>query len=421
MMSCSSRHRLLASNLLLSGGKLWRNPLVEVDGEGRIVSVRVDGEVGECEGVTGSLVDRSAMTGSLVDRSAMTGSLVDRSAMTEFYSGIMMAGFVNAHTHLELSYLRGAIEAGGGFAEFASQIGRQRGQFTQSERLKALQLAQLELEREGVAGVGDIVNGETSYEIKASGRGAIEYRNFAELFGLRTTDMEGVEGLLKRERTSATPHSLYSLNDPIIREIAASGDRSTPLSIHFMESEQEQQLYDRSGALYDWYERSGFECDFLGYSSPAERLISVVPADRSVILVHNCCVTQRDIDLIMSHFTAPVYWCVCPRSNRYISNSVPPLDLLRRGGLNICVGTDSLASNWSLSIVEELRAMASVPLVERLDWATRIGAKALALNDLGDIEVGKRPRINTLSGIDYEALELTERSRVTCIVPSKTE
>lgn len=400
-MSCSSRHRLLASNLLLSGGKLWRNPLVEVDGEGRIVSVRVDGEVGECEGVTGSLVDRSAMT--------------------EFYSGIMIAGFVNAHTHLELSYLRGAIEAGGGFAVFASQIGQQRGLFTHEERLRALRLAQLELEREGVAGVGDIVNGETSYEIKGSGRGAIEYRNFAELFGLRSVDMKGVEGLLTRERTSATPHSLYSLNDPIIKQIAASGDRSIPLSIHFMESEQEQQLYDGSGALYDWYERSGFECDFLGYSSPAERLISVVPADRSIILVHNCCVTQQDIDLIMSHFKAPVYWCVCPRSNRYISNSAPPLDLLRRGGLNICVGTDSLASNWSLSMIEELRAMDGVPLVERLDWATRIGAEALSLSDLGDIEVGKRPRINILSGIDYEALQLTERSRVACVVPRKTE
>ncbi len=381
-MNCCSNRRRIASNLLLSGGELLRSPVVELDESGLIVSIESD--VAE----------------------------VDRSTMTEFYSGIMVAGFINAHSHLELSYLRGAIESGGGFAKFASSIGAVRDRFSIEERLRAVAVAEAEMEREGIVAVADIVNGETSFEAKAKSKGRIEFRNFAELFGLKTTDMSAVESLLKFPNTIATPHSLYSLNDPVLREIANGGDRSQPLSIHFMESESEQQLYERRGALYEWYERAGFECDFLHYSSPAERLVSVVPKDRSVILVHNCCVEQRDIDVVMSHFTAPVYWALCPRSNMYISGLKPPVDLLRRNGLKICVGTDSLASNWSLSILDELRQMESVPLVERLDWATRIGAEALGLSSLGDIEIGRRPHINILSGIDYGAMQLTDQTKL---------
>ncbi len=375
--------------MLLHGGHLYYNPVVEVDARGVICSV-------ECD-------DAPAQS---------AGAQRDRSVCTEFYSGVMLAGFVNAHSHLELAYLRGAIEAGSGFAGFASKIGMVRDKFTQEERLKAVAEAEAEMEREGIVAVGDIVNGETSYMAKARANNRLQYLNFAELFGLRTHDLSAIEPLLKYPNTVATPHSLYSLNDPIIKQIANSADRNTPLSIHFMESTSESQLFSREGSLYEWYQRAGFECDFLHYGSPAERLVSVVPRDQKVMLVHNCCVEQRDIDLIMSHFTAPVYWVVCPRSNEYISGVHPPLDLLRRNNLNICVGTDSLASNWSLSIIEELRLMGEVPLVERLDWATRIGAEALGFGDLGDIEVGRSPHINILSGIDYEAMQLTPTTRL---------
>ncbi len=391
-MSYCPGHRRLASNLLLSGGQLWRNPLVEVDGDGTIVRVDVD-----------------------VER-------VDSSVMTEFYSGLMVAGFVNAHSHLELSYLRGAIEPGCGFAGFASQIGAIRGRYSDDERHRALRQGAMEMEREGIVAVGDIVNGESSYMVKGRGGGSgsdsgIRYRNFAELFGLGCSDMGAIESLLRHESTTATPHSLYSLNDPILRDIVAhGGGDGGVLSIHFMESESEQQLYDGVGSLHDWYSRMGFECDFLGYGSPAERLVALVPADRSVMLVHNCYVTQRDIDLIMSHFRAPIYWVLCPRSNRYISGIKSPHEILRRNGLRICVGSDSLASNWGLSMLDELREMRGVPLLESLDWATRVGAAALGFSGLGDIKVGYRPGINVIAGLDYDGFALTQNSKVTRII-----
>jgi cytosine/adenosine deaminase-related metal-dependent hydrolase len=130
------------------------------------------------------------------------------------------------------------------------------------------------------------------------------------------------------------------------------------------------------------------------------------------MLIHNCAVTQRDIDIVMGHFTAPVTWVLCPRSNRYISNTVPPIQLLRKNGLSIAIGTDSLASNETLSMVREMAEIKDVPLEELLRWATINGAKADGSDcALGTIEVGKIPGIALLTGVNLHSLSLTESSR----------
>ena len=214
-----------------------------------------------------------------------------------------------------------------------------------------------------MAAVGDVANGESTFAVKA--RSAIRYRTFAELFGLQSTSTAPVDGLLRHAATSLTPHSTYSVPDALFRRICSGGD--APLSIHFMESPAEEALYRGEGELAAWYAERGWRCDFLHYGSPVERLVGSVPPTRSVLLVHNCCVTQRTIDRVTAHFTAPVWWCLCPGSNRYISGLRPPVELLRANGLNICVGTDSLASNGALSLVDELRLLGDgVPLAERL-------------------------------------------------------
>lgn len=339
--------------------------------------------------------------------SVSTYSYVDGLENTEFYSGVLIPGFVNAHCHLELSYLQGLIPPYQGFAAFARKIGEVRAEATLDQRLRAIEIADLNLRGEGVVAVGDILNGDSSMNCKS--KSPIKYRNFGELFGLRTTSIEGMKWIEDYSDSSITAHSIYSLNDALFREIAMR-DMNTPLSIHFMESPAEAELFEHRGRLWDWYESVGFECDFLHYGSPAERIVQSVPAERSVILVHNCCVTQRDIDIIMGHFSAPVYWALCPCSNDYISHLKPPVELLRANGLNICIGTDSLASNESLSMMRELSALGDLPLGELLDWATRQGARALGFDELGKIEVGCSPGINILSGIDYKTLSLTSSS-----------
>ena len=106
----------------------------------------------------------------------------------------------------------------------------------------------------------------------------------------------------------------------------------------------------------------------------------------------------------MNHFTVPVYWVLCPRSNKYISGAVPNVsELLMKNNLNICIGTDSLASNHSLSILEELKCFDSVPLEQLLRWATYNGAAALGVKPRGIINI---------CGAVLERMKLTEKSAV---------
>ena len=342
---------------------------------------------------------------------------LDSMAGVEFYSGILCAGFVNAHSHIELSYLRGAIAEGEGFAAFAESIGKVRGNYSEEERLAAIEVADREMWQEGVDAVGDIVNGSTSFAAKAAS--PIHYHNFVEVFGLRECNLDRQKALLNYPNTTLTPHSIYSVQDTPFREVC-SVDRERPLSIHFLESSGEKSLYEGHGSLHDWYSKVGFECDFLHYGSPAERIVASVPRERSVLFVHNCEVTQSDIDVLSHHFTAPLYWVLCPRSNNYISRLEPrSVELLRKGGanINICIGTDSLSSNWSLSMVEELRMFHDIPLVELLQWATINGARALGIADkYGSIEVGKRSGVVNITGVDLESFTLTPAAKARRVI-----
>ncbi len=331
----------------------------------------------------------------------------------EFYAGILIPAMVNAHCHLELSYLHGQIEPRGGFAAFAAGMARTRNLFSEEERLDALRRVDEAFWNEGIAAVGDIANGITAFATKE--QSPIRYRTFAEVFGLRTTSTEPLEELLQHPETSLTPHSTYSLQDDIFRSVCAKGE--APLSIHFMESSGESELYEGRGALHDWYASQGWECDFLHYGSPAERIVASIPAGRSVIFVHNCCITQRDIDIIMNHFAAPVYWALCLGSNDYISGLKPDIDLLRRNNLNICIGTDSAASNTSLSMMAEMKLFKGIPLEELLTWATANGADALGYGDkLGRLAIGQRCGLAVIDALDYEQQTLTEHSTCRRIV-----
>ncbi len=370
--------RRIAAHYLIDRGVVRLRPVIEADDEGRIVSV------GEWDRLDGD-------------------------ASTEFYAGALCAGFMNVHCHSELSYLRGAIPRGSGFAGFACAIGQVRGGFTADERRRALQAADSRMWHDGVQAVGDIVNDDSSFDVKSRSR--IVYRNFAEVFGLNA-DTSTARELLRRPNTSLTPHSTYSLQDGPFRAIASDG--SAPLSVHFMESPDEAALYRGEGALADWYGRMGWTCDFLGYGSPAARIAASVPSDRRVILVHGCCASEEDMQIVDDHFTTPVAWALCPRSNLYISGLRPPVELLRRRRASVCIGTDSLASNDSLSMLEELKSLPEVPLPEALTWATLNGARALGIEaEAGSVEVGKRCGLVLIENIASRGGEprLTSESR----------
>ena len=109
------------------------------------------------------------------------------------------------------------------------------------------------------------------------------------------------------------------------------------------------------------------------------------------------CVSQGDIDAA-TQVMKNVYWAVCPLSNIFIHEALPPIDLMRANKLAITVGTDSLSSNDDLDMVKELYCLHSnfpdVPMAEMLEWACLNGARFLAKDDvLGSLAPGKRPGI----------------------------
>ena len=370
--------RKIAAHYALIGGELRRNIVICVDDNRQIVAIDEVASLDSC-------------------------------ASVEFFPGILIPGMINAHCHLELSYLHGAIVEGSGFASFARAIGAVRNNFSTEERLRAASVADAVMWEQGIEAIIDIANDELVMPIKTRSR--IEYLTLFEAFGLTTQQLDNHRDMTSKwAQSSITPHSTYSLQDGIFRSAVKANN--TTLSIHFLESKDEVELYHNEGSLHQWYDRMGWECDFLHYATPAERITASITPEKRVVLVHGCEATAIDIERISTHFTTPATWALCPESNRYISGSKPPVELLRTKGAKIAIGTDSLASARELSMVENMRLMGDVPLTELLRWATKNGAEAMGLDaKLGSIEVGKKPGIVLLENCDLHNLRLTPESR----------
>jgi cytosine/adenosine deaminase-related metal-dependent hydrolase len=135
------------------------------------------------------------------------------------------------------------------------------------------------------------------------------------------------------------------------------------------------------------------------------------------ILVHNSFTSAEDIAIVKKQMPN-TFWCLCPNANQYIEQTMPPIDLLRSGGANIIVGTDSYASNWSLNILDELKTIQKhnphIALEEMLGWATLNGASALQMDKhLGSFEIGKKPGLVLIENlIDGKHLNTASSKRI---------
>ena len=375
--------RRIASHYALVNGRLERNIIVDIDDHGTITAVeRYDN--------------------------------IDREAHVEFYPGILIPGMINAHCHLELSYLRGAIAEGGGYATFASEIGRVRGNYTLEERLHSAKIADATMWELGIEAVADIANDDLVMSIKESSH--IEYKTMFEFFGLNNHDTTTLETLASQYRdASVTPHSTYSVQEQEFNHIC---EKYKPLlSLHFLESENEALLYEHKGSLMEWYNRMGWECEFLHHKSPAQRVANCVAKDSRLLLVHATCATKEDITTIEQALPNSATWVLCPESNRYISNLCPPVAMLEEMGANIAIGTDSLASARRLSMVDNMLLLGDVALERLLCYATINGAKALGIEATkGSIAVGKQPGLVILEGVDYQTMRLSAEAHTYRIV-----
>ncbi len=326
-------------------------------------------------------------------------------------NGILSPGFINAHCHLELSHLKGAIPTQTGLSEFVKQIVPKRAA-PQEIIDAAIEAAENEMLQNGIVAVGDICN--TADTIAAKTKGKLAYYNFIEIYGLdpllAAQKMEaGI--VLQNEyinnglKAVVVPHAPYSVPAALLQLLAAAyGSHS--VSIHNQETKAENDFFENKiGDFVDMYARVGVDLDFFTPTKTTS-LQSVLPylgAAAKTIWVHNSFTALSDINAVHTTST-DAYWCLCPSANQYIENTMPPVQLFREQHANILVGTDSYASNWSLNMLDELKKIQAhnpeLPLSEMLTWITSNGARALQMEDqLGRIEKGKKPGLIVIKAL----------------------
>lgn len=374
---------------------------------------------------TGEVLKRGVVScdnsGKIIDVSD-TGGMLTETPATPFYNGIIVPGFVNCHSHIELSDMKGLLSRGTGLGQFIGEV-REKRNPSQEEALKAIKQADRDLYRSGTSALADICNTSLSFDIKDNS--TLKYINFLEVFGVDPSKaskrIEEIIALKEEADTYSTPsyivpHSVYSLSKTLFKELSVLIRGNDITSIHFLESPQERELLENlDGELMASYMRMGMGREDIKDRVPDHlfALTNYLPDEGNIILVHN---TFASTDIIGKMQERPgVYWCLCPGSNIYIEDSLPPVDELLRRSATIVLGTDSLASNTSLNLLEELKTLQkhfiSPGLPELITWATGNGARALKLDDLGTIERGKTPGLVLIEDCDLDKLRLTDKSR----------
>lgn len=355
------------------------------------------------------------------------GTVSDISAEENFYDGALVPGFVNTHCHLELSYLKGKFRKGTGMAGFIDQINAMRDTSSMEKKKADIEYWMDLMWRRGVSAMADISNCSDTFECKS--KSPLYTRTFLEVFGTEPEDCGKVmSDVLELQKVAEgyhldaapTPHACYTMSPELVTAVSREGLKSGFLSYHSEETqEEEDMLISGAGAMWENRKAAGMSVPpVTGKSSLLyfiDRLKAAHPApfDEHILLVHECCMNDEGAKAV-KEVMRNAYIALCPCSNIFIHNALPPVEMMRKQGLKLTVGTDSLSSNDDLDIVRELYCLQEnfpdVPLAEMFVWASRNGAEFLGKNELGVIDEGKRPGIVFIDHLSKDG-KLTSASK----------
>lgn len=364
-----------------------------------------------------------------------------RSQDIQEFKGIICPGFINTHCHLELSHLKGAIPEKAGMAGFIKNILAKRPGFTRTQVLEAIIYAEQEMINNGIVAVGDISNDESTFEQKS--KSPLKYHTFFEVFDLNPSHAQDTfEEALKLQaklrsispsvQSSIVPHAPYSVSFELFKLICDHASKNNSIiSYHNQESLSESELLiNKNGAIAELFAAMGINPDYIpktGLNSLRSTLINF-SRNNKTLLVHNTYTSKEDILWAKNYFTGNLqlttdnlFWCFCPNANLYIENQLPDYSAFIDTRANCTIGTDSLASNHSLSVLDELKVITKhapyIPLETLLTWATLNGAAFLGFDkELGSIEKGKKPGLNLISNVDLGKVQLTNGSKIKKLV-----
>lgn len=338
------------------------------------------------------------------------------------FKGLLSPGLINCHCHLELSHMKGLLPERTGLIDFVFNIVTQR-HFPEEEILEAITHAEDEMITNGIVAVGDICNNTLTLSQKSKRR--LAYYNFMEVSGwmppiaalrfqkakenYNSFSMMASDDEWNSPQQSLSPHAPYSVSNKLW-ELLSPCFQNKSITIHNQETAFEDDLFkSATGDFIRMYKMMKMDLSFFtptGKSSLQSYLPKLNGA-KNVLLVHNTFIKEKDIEAVnfnAKQHEVKFFFCLCPRANSFIENTIPPIELLRQQKCSITIGTDSLASNWGLSILDELKTIKQhfplIPTFELLQWATINGAKALQMDtQLGSFEINKQPGIVLIEGL----------------------
>ncbi|MBP9194953.1 MAG: amidohydrolase family protein [Saprospiraceae bacterium] len=369
-------HKYYAPLLFLGDGKCYHNAVVICDETGQILSVD-----------------------QVADHDPTSIKNVE---------GALMPGMVNAHCHLELSHMKGLVDTGTTLLPFLKSVVKFR-DFPQEVIDQAIRDNDQYMYDQGIVAVGDISNKKDTLATKLSSK--IRYCTFVEMFDFLNPGMtqatigqyEAVyeayaSAITTKDKVSRVPHAPYTVSPALFNHIKEHNPQGSVVSIHNQETPAENELFiTGTGAFVDFYK--GFGMDLADFKPTGKTSIHYamehMDPEQTTLMVHNTLTTAEDLAAAYA-WSAKVYWVTCANANLYIENRMPNYRVFLDAHQALTIGTDSLTSNWQLSVWEEIKTIhrfnSWIPIEELLQWVTINGARALGFDDeLGSIQPGKRP------------------------------
>jgi cytosine/adenosine deaminase-related metal-dependent hydrolase len=338
----------------------------------------------------------------------------------KFYEGILSPGFVNCHCHVELSHLKGMISKETGLIDFLLSVMGKRE--AEAEMIShAIEMAESEMIANGIVAVGDICN--TNLSIPQKRKDKLYYHNFIEVSGfpLEVADKRFEQSNLLFEEfstlhsnNSIVPHAPYSVSHVLLQKIT-DFEKNTIISMHNQEAQDENDFYrSKQGGFLELYKKLNITIDFFDPHNKSS-LLTLLPhfnEAQKLLLVHNLHTTESDILSAKEKYKTQLdnlFFCLCPNANKYISGDLPDVNLFVQQQCNLVIGTDSLASNEHLSIMDEINTIletnSTISMEDALKWATLNGAKFLGIDQqYGSFDIGKKPGINLINEQRIEKL-----------------